>query len=234
MYGLWLILFTRLYYVFKGSAYRLSCFTLSIYRTILAILPFVFISIFLPIWPSNDINDPKTQLFMVASSLFSFSMLFCISITLLFLYKLCKVYSNESISNVNNTRTLLPLITKNTILAVISLIFNILAISSWSSSTRGTINRVIMSDYMILFDVYSNFICTLLAYQFFHRYYKKLCGCFDKSCKSCCGSLLSSTEESSARSARKRVMQLERTKSMSGMSSDDDVISQSNGKTVSL
>eukprot|EP01084_Bolivina_argentea_P202864 346527_1 len=106
MYGLWLLLFTRLRFIFKDSAYMLSRCTVITYSCILTIIPVPFILMFLPIW-SGDLNELGSDVFIVASSLFTFSMLFCLSITALFLYKLCRVYSTENTA-IDPNESLLP------------------------------------------------------------------------------------------------------------------------------
>lgn len=210
-YGLWLILFLRLFYVFNKSVYALSCCTLIIYGFILTVFPIGVIASFLPIWPSNDASNPETLLFNVISTLYTSSMLFCVSITILFLYKLRKVYKN--VTDAKSNHDFISITTRNTILSSISVLFTAFAVSAVASATRGRILLIIISDFMFLFDIYSNIICTLLTYTIFEKEYNKYCKCLDLKCRSCCKSFLSTPTEIQLASSMSSVSSIDQTKS---------------------
>ena len=180
VYFLWLILFLRLIHVFKSSAYKISCFTENILRSILFLVPIVAICAFMPFFDSN-------ARVIIAAILMVTSAVLCIFITGIFTYKLYKIYNNLKL----NDDSLLTIITKNTLLALISVISTILnsivLVFAWNNTDN--IPLWYFKDTCFVAEMYTNFICILFTYQYFNEYYLTFCGCMDRKCKSCCGGM---------------------------------------------
>ena len=206
-YLLWLILFLRLKYVFKGSVYKLSKLTTRIHAIIFIFIPFAtpIYFIILSLVKSNIIYT----LILLAS--FIFIITFSCSLSILFIYKLFQVFKNmdnahhhhHHISNKTNKNTkkyinnkLLQTITKSTILAVISLTMTLLTpitlLFGYYAISYVNNNQILIEaassllSFCSLFDVFTNYFCILLSYTYFHSIYLKLCGKCDKKCRIFC------------------------------------------------
>ena len=111
-YLLWLILFLRLKYVFEGSMYQLSKLTVRLHVVI-----FVFIPIATPCLLLL-LSYIKSELIytILLLAIFVFIILFSMSLSILFIYKLLHVFK---INCQQNSSKLLKTISKSTILAII-------------------------------------------------------------------------------------------------------------------
>lgn len=192
-YFLWMIQFMRLYHIFKESVFELSKPTIIIMTTMFTIMPIALIMTILPIWP----NDDYTTLGGFVSFLFCFTMGLCAWLAFMFIYKLFKVHKQHVLrhqDHTDGTNTILPIITKNTILSFISIALTFIAFLAWSA-TIGVEQKTIVyiSDYLFLLDIYTNFGCILLTYKFFDQVYYMLLGELDAKCRLCCHGIVANS-----------------------------------------
>ena len=179
-YFLWLILFLRLYIVFRNSAYKLSKCTIIFFISMFTILPIATFSLFNPSVQSNG-----WRVYIIAISVFVLSILLSLSISIIFLYKLFIIYKAVQFKSDD---TFLSLITKNTILVVISISFSVinLVVTALVPDIGYTFSLAFIRHFMFLFDIFTNFICVTLAFQCFDNYYDIFCGLLDKKCQWLC------------------------------------------------
>eukprot|EP01084_Bolivina_argentea_P105600 189103_1 len=188
IYWLWMVLFCRLYFVFKGSAYEISSYSIYTVTAFFVVMPIWVASGWLP-WPQKYHN-------IVAGITLLLSTIFNILISYLFLYKLYIVFKDTKQKEENS---LLLIIRKNTLLAVISisvsLIANVIYVIASFQVTAFTRSYKQIKNYPMLWavflliyitDVYVNFICVMLSYSFSYSNYLKVCKYGDNLIKSFC------------------------------------------------
>eukprot|EP01084_Bolivina_argentea_P078804 143009_1 len=190
LYLLWLILFIRLHTVTCDGAYQLNKYTFITFKIIFLLCP--IISIIYIIYSviheitAKTANDHQSHLFLnisLMSLLMIFGAVIPIILTFLFISKLMQIYKDSkqcmSFFDQKKYQRLIPVITRNTILAIISVSITILTIISFFI-------HVVISCYMGLFNIYSNFICIMFAYKCFHKAYNKICSPLDTKCRNFC------------------------------------------------
>lgn len=188
IYTLWLTLFCRLYYVFKESSYRLKKLSIYLYYA-------AFISVALCMIPMYIIFDLEAESFITLPYV-TLSIAFNISLLVAFIYKLYQLlHDMQSASSSpkggirgsykKHTDPLLIIMTKNTLLAVISILCTFLVIivliylyaRHKGHYERHSDMEEFVLEFVILVDIVSNFICILLSYQFFDNEYNRFCKC---------------------------------------------------------
>eukprot|EP01084_Bolivina_argentea_P132103 233115_1 len=196
-YWLWLVLFLRLKYVFDGSSYCLSKLTIRIYLMVFIFIPFAT-PLYLAILWFVDNNLIYT---IILSISFVFIIIFSCSLIFIFVSKLIQVYKSMNINveggkkeSVLNNK-LLTTITKTSILAIVSLSMTLLALisilfASFAISyhhTKAVCEAGLsLLAFITLADVYTNYLCILVSYNFFHIIYVSICIKCDKKCKMYC------------------------------------------------
>eukprot|EP00483_Globobulimina_turgida_P009656 UN09675 len=167
-YLLWLVLFLRLNYVFKGSHYALSKITVRIHTAIFIFIPLATPCYFITLWTVKGIA--YTIILLIS---FIFIIAFSFSLSALFIYKLFQVFQNLEIVNSKKLMNdkLLSTISKSTMLAIISLAMTLL-----TPITLLFVYLTIIHSSMVeagacllafcsLFDVYTKFICVAMSYS---------------------------------------------------------------------
>ena len=89
-------------------------------------------------------------------------------VTIIFIYKLCKLDRlTKSVKAIEDQKQdcLLPIITKYTILAAVSTITTIVAFLSFGNS------------FLVLLDIFTNFLCVTLSLKHAKKSYQRLCCC---------------------------------------------------------
>lgn len=190
LFGLWLVLFIRIYLVFKEAVYRLSKYTIYTVTSFFVIMVLLFIICLLPIWPQDD-NGHRVELNILVSVMLLLSFIYSIWISIFFVYKLISVFKGVHRDKSSTDNALLSIITKNTILAVMSIIATFIAIIIREILTWGNPN--VYGVFSI--DVFTNFVCIALSYQIFDKYYQLFCGCVDNKCQRCCTSMMGDKHE---------------------------------------
>ena len=190
LYLLWLVMFIKLYYVFKESVYQLSLCTLRFFIILFIILPTALgINLFL-----FTMANPETEIYhRYLFIMYGIIALFSLILTYLFVYKLYKIYrdSNQQ-SKMDPNDTFLSIMSKTTILTFTSIFFTMLVplILVIFETFKAEPDHTHDFKYGILtvigiFDVYTNFLCVMLSYSILDNVYKKWCGCCDDYFKKC-------------------------------------------------
>eukprot|EP01084_Bolivina_argentea_P016852 31480_1 len=171
MYLLLLALFLKLYYVFKTSEMRLSVCVVRIYRiNFILLIPIIMLSLF---W--NQLSFKSS--YMIVSLTYTWLFLLSISLFILFINKLYRVYKTSDKDSIIGQR-FLSVISRQTICAV-----------SCISISFGTVITLVIlqltGQFFIfalwtLLDLFSNAIFMFFTYSCFNRYYYALCGCIDQ------------------------------------------------------
>eukprot|EP00485_Elphidium_margaritaceum_P010715 CAMPEP_0202686678 /NCGR_PEP_ID=MMETSP1385-20130828/2435_1 /ASSEMBLY_ACC=CAM_ASM_000861 /TAXON_ID=933848 /ORGANISM="Elphidium margaritaceum" /LENGTH=358 /DNA_ID=CAMNT_0049341307 /DNA_START=25 /DNA_END=1101 /DNA_ORIENTATION=+ len=168
------VLYHRLVSIFKDTALKLGkCVIVSFWITycIAAVLELTA-GVLYTVSPELSV-----ELILLAGMLVLFLIFWMAA---LFIFKLCKVYRN--VPKENGAR-LLQVITKNCILAIVStsLTFASFVVAGIQAATLSY-PVFILFALVVLFDLYTNFICIMLTYSYFTNYYQSLCGGLDKWC----------------------------------------------------
>eukprot|EP01084_Bolivina_argentea_P296707 511039_1 len=183
LYLLWVILFKRLSIVFAPTVYALSKATLTIFHTIFIIAPTMLIAFIIFHLTSNKYEHIHS---IVNVTLILFIMFMCIIFPLilsgLFIYKLMKLFKDRANDYESVNNRLIVAMTKNTNLSVIS-------ISSSLLTTISFVTLVSIASWMVLLDVFINFMCIMLSYSWFQNIYLSMCKPIDKQWKKCCMNL---------------------------------------------
>ena len=178
-YCLWIILFLRLYFVFIDSIYTLHKCTIYIFGFVFILMPFFAVSLFLPF-------IMVSIRWILSFVTFSITIFISLGISLLFLCKLQIVYKSM-INCVTHNDELLSIITKNTILVIISITFSLINFTQLLLTAMQWDQLVVnIRNFTFLLDAYTNFICIMLTYKLFESHYQFLCGRLDKNCQKCC------------------------------------------------
>eukprot|EP01084_Bolivina_argentea_P088422 159637_1 len=182
-----ILLFIRIYYVFRGTPFQLTHTIILIFILSFIISIGIFISLL-----STRFTFPNTHpSFTCAVTLCIFNLLFMISITSLFLVKLANIFKLENKIQISTDENngLINIITKMTILSLISMSITFIAclFLLFRFVVFGSnIYTIIISEWATTIDIYSNFLCVSLTFNFFEKSYLKLCHCFDAKCKHIC------------------------------------------------
>ena len=160
--------------------------------------PIIIVLHALPIWPSSG---GYALLYLSIGISFLLQIIFLIWTGWMFVAKLYKVFKYSKTASSN--KQFLALISKNTVLAVITVCGTLCHVLLWvvvSSTTKGiaegkyTTVRYLL-DTVGIIDEVSNFICIMLSYKFAHKYYQSMCGGIDKKCQNCCAKCAGSQQE---------------------------------------
>lgn len=194
LYFLWIVLLIRLYFTFKNTRYQLNKLTVKIYCIIFISLPLLFPSILL-----SSFYD----IFIVLS--FSFSIFITLSIIIIYCFKLFQVYrynSNYKLTKEyqqyihKNDLDLLTIITKTTILTLISTLFSFLIllvlifIFVFNVYSINIKYQQQLLDICLLLDTYITSICVILQFKYLHSKYVFCCSCIDVICRFYCNKYL--------------------------------------------
>ena len=179
-----LILFIRLISIFQETKFRLSKCTIISYIT-LVILGFLFTVIGNSLIQWNKTHFIGLLIWILAGFDYLFIVIW---LNVLFLTKIFKVHT-ASRMNLNNRKKLLNMITKTTILCIMSTSFLLiyLVVFFVYVGTSGSLKYYVIIAFILCADLYSNFLSILLSYSYFAAWYKKLCGCCHYKCIQCWG-----------------------------------------------
>ena len=177
-YLLLILWFIRLYYAFNKTQFKLSNCTVIFIIISLSICfcGFMYGILFFT-------HKDKVGLIVL---LVCVGMCLCWAIFLitLFIYKLIQVYKN-----VSKNSALISIITKNTILFVISIgwtilhcIMMMLTVILFKDKPIISMHIKMTKDFLHLFNIYVNFICILFSYNCFDGHYQSICGLTNSIC----------------------------------------------------
>ena len=180
-----IILFTRLHTIFVHTIYKLSQCTITIwivYMTVGLLLSIIGRSIE---YSNNDlVTTIGSIIFLSSGGMFIIAIIWINGLFIYKLYLALKVVA-ESMDQAKHNK-LINLITQHVLLTFIStftvigqLVFVILGVGDISPHAN------FIKQFVIIFDLYSNFLSILLTYNYFHPWYIKMCGCCHKGCYKC-------------------------------------------------
>ena len=169
------LLFYRLYKTYNGTRLRLSLTTIRLFiiLDIITSIAFVFGGIMYSLFRDG-----------IGGQIWSLASIMVIGETcillLMFLYKMYTIYKNSKDID------LVKIITKTSLLALVSTLISILVfISFYFIGIFLTAHYNYMVDVLLVCDMYTNALCIFLSYKKFNGYYVKLCGCGDSKCQRC-------------------------------------------------
>ena len=189
-YGMqtWLVLiifFDRVRLVFKNTPLRLHKFTVYLWK-ILFILPPFYVSTIMILWITNNVSEGLWRISIGAAYLFA--IVYMIALVILFINKLIQVYKIDHSKDEN--LSLISSITKIVILTTYYVLLTVIQ-SVWYQIKRMKIedDNYRMYDwigaYILILDIFMNYICIVLCFRSFKMNYIKLCKWMDLMCRKC-------------------------------------------------
>eukprot|EP01083_Nonionella_stella_P066955 176737_1 len=180
----WLIvlLFTRLVLIFQGTIFRLSPFTISAFVFCYVLYVVLVLTVLYLLQFSSDYDDSdKTLRFLLWLCVFCF-LLVVVLLDSFLMYRIMTVHRANR-DNVSNPEILMRIITKTSLLSIIStsqtfliLIIAVAALFGLRSQLTSAIG-----GWLVMLDVYTNFVCILLSNKYYDPWYTKVCGrCHNK------------------------------------------------------
>lgn len=183
-----ILLFIRLYFVFNKTCLQLSNKTIISYCLIYIVMFFVLFAAAI----FQSVNPEIANVMVVMA--FLLILILIVSIIGLFIYKIIQVYKS-----MGNDQELIGIITKATILTFVSIFITCLSpISIIAFNKYESIHVRSMTTLIIIADLYSNFICIVLEYDYFNGYYHKLCSCMDIKCRKLWNRMVGVSDETKA------------------------------------
>ena len=175
-YLLLILLFIRLYHTFEGTMFKLSQRTLNIFK-----FAFIFQGCNCSIALSIFIVNAYYGLLLIS---FSFLVIIALTAAILFLYIKRLMYVYKQVTSCQDSdEELVRLATKTPILSVTSILNSFGAMSVtllWSMFDGYTLW---IGHLVVMLDIYINYLCILMGYKHFNKYYVILCGCCDRKCR---------------------------------------------------
>ena len=178
-----LILFIRLMQIFQKTEFALSYCVINsfIFLIVIAAIISSLCSISYNLLEQYSPNSPWLTaiifIWIFPSLVYILSVIW---LNGLFIHKMYKVYHMTEIRN-NSKRKMEDIISKTTVLCVVSSMSSLLFFISWFLwSAVDTPDVVFVSEVMMVVDLYTNFLSVLLSFSHFGSYYWKVCGCCDK------------------------------------------------------
>eukprot|EP01083_Nonionella_stella_P004870 14235_1 len=179
------ILFYRVWIVFTNSTFELSIATI---RFFVALYIFTWIDLILfgvlsaAYWLFDVWLIDITAYVIIAATGSCCIFVLNVSLIYLFIYKLVQAFKSLS----NNRDNLLQLITKTSLLFFVSTLTLLLFVISPPLRNLRSVHWDFVCDVVLIGDVYANFMCIWLSYQFADDYYDKICGVCHRKCYGCC------------------------------------------------
>ena len=191
------ILFFRLKVVFDDTMYQLSRCTIITFSTIYSscgILT-VFATFTSTLNGGTRVTD---SVWYGIAVMFSGMLLLCtiVALSVLFIYKLIKVYKGLGTDVSTTQYKLVSMVTKMSLLLLVSILSSIVLVitstlygnSAWDW-WHWTVVRM-----GINIDIWCNFLTVFLTYKCFENFYFRICGYCDGHCRRLCGKIMGVTE----------------------------------------
>lgn len=178
-----LVLYLRVYCIFKGTSMRFSRFTIYFFNACFTLAVTLFT--LLPIMHSQyrDISIWT----WCASSFCFFNITFMTTLTYFFLSKLKIAMNNvEGAKNSATRQSIANMMAKTSLLAVLSISITmtscVLLVLRYSVHIDSHAVNV-LSDWLIAVDIYTNFLFVSLTLAYLDKYYLRFFGCLDTAFK---------------------------------------------------
>ena len=180
-YLLLVILFIRIHFVFKGSMWAIKQCTIRIYCCLyIAMIVFLLSGSMVFVFHEED-----TYGLYLIGIVVVIIIGIMIGLMVLYIRKLINVYKLSE-----GDQYFMGIITKTTICTLISLSFFFFAYIPFFAVQSMTGYSYWILDLAVITDIYSNYICVIVAYPMFGTYYVKLCGKLDVKCRLCWGRMI--------------------------------------------
>ena len=190
IYLMWIILFQRTMIAFEvASIHKMtkcvinSFILIFVIGPILTIVFFVLSSVNFDDKDNNDMDDNTHRILNVICGVFviSLDIVFPLILTSIFVKKLLQIFAasgknmdmNDIQSSSPSHQRMMKTITKSTVLCIISILFEIFTVVSFEF-------LVSTACWMVLLDIFVNFITIMFSYKCFDGYYMIFCGKCDK------------------------------------------------------
>ena len=172
------ILFYRLYKVFGRKPFQLSKFVTYSFITCYTFL--CVLLIFFNIFGMTSMINYAISV-IVGVIIFIYILIMNVWLVFLFIFKLIQTYGCEEADE-----SLIELITKISILCFTSA-FTVLLTSIFVSLSLEitSYHWYFILDIFVIMDLYTNFLCVLLSFRYFDRFYLTICKCCDHQCYEC-------------------------------------------------
>ena len=178
--GMLCIWFIRIDSPFTGTIYRIHKIKRYIY-----IISFVFLFI-LATFLSFSVSYIDGKLWSVfVTILGSFYVLTLVSLSVLFINKLLRVYRQHNKLSKNCDAQFVDLLTKMTLLNFMSLFVTIACTATFILLQSESTSLHFVNHFGLLFDYYTNFLCVLFSFKHYDKYYMICCGGMHKQCSKC-------------------------------------------------
>ena len=180
-----IIFFEKLTVVFEGTQFIVSSFTKTMYKIIFSFIPIGTII-------AISLYQSKLIFSIFAGILLFMFISLMISLVILFVFKLIQVYKQLGMNaddnkEIHGNKSVVSAITKTTILTSTSIIITFLngIVAMIRLNNPNNAYLAWIANLFVLLDVYTNFLCVIMCYKAFGRYYKNFCKCFDIKCRKC-------------------------------------------------
>eukprot|EP01084_Bolivina_argentea_P022366 41562_1 len=183
--ALLMVWFIRLYYVFRSSRFALSSYTKMVYISIF-ILGLIFTTII-----TVHLGPQEGLWLILVQFAYLLYVILVIILSSLFVNKLCRVYRNVDVAAKSNKRSkerykLIAVVTKISVLNFGSLTITILAAITIIFFIHGNVYAEFIAHFAVFADIFTNFLCVILSYNNYKRFYHIVCGCCHNQCITCC------------------------------------------------
>ena len=182
--------FMKVKLVFSETSYKLSTRCVFIFQTTI-----IFVLIGLAIGIIIKVMNFVPSIVLLIYTMFWIIIIVAITISevILFTYKLLIVYK-QSVKNKNKDDEILDAITKASVLNILSVSFTLINLAVYLD--MGLIRKgiftgrlYILGGYVMIFDIYTNFVCIIFISAPFKRHYSAICKYSDLCIRCCCKSL---------------------------------------------
>eukprot|EP01084_Bolivina_argentea_P095112 170997_1 len=181
-----LLLFYRLYFIFKGTTFALSHCSIIIIS--FSYILFIIVASTFVICYYYNVNQIILVFMMCIILFLVFSLI--VGLVWMFAYKLYVVYKNRG-SQTNDTKSIVRIITKMFLLTLSSIIFSIVyAIVAMFDVQSNSVHMMFISGILMASHVFINVLSIMFGFKYFGNYYVKICGRFDRQCTICCAKMV--------------------------------------------
>ena len=189
-YGMqnWIVLiifFDRVRLVFNKTPLRLSKITVNIWLCLFVVPPF-YVSTLIILFTANIASQSLWLISMAIAYLLV--IIYMIALVILFINKLIIVY--QSYHSKDENLLLLSSITKIVNLTSFSVVMTAISLIAYQfkKSKENDENYKLydwISAYILICDIFTNYMCIVLCFKSFKIYYSKLCKHMDTICRCC-------------------------------------------------
>lgn len=181
-----LLLFSRLYYVFQTSVYKLSKSTVSIFIS-LCVIGLVDVMIFCYVMMTRKYFTVGVITLCVGGLLMATT---TIGVTSLYIYKLFLVIRNNQKCTKSQDRDLLATISKYAVTTMFCVLSFLIFWGCAAVPLKYGFPKLFLYHFCLFVHVTVDNFCFILGYRYAEKYYTRFCGGINSLCMVCCGRLV--------------------------------------------